>query len=130
PSAYTVRWDGTQWRDMRGDCDSVGGRMLTCASGSGGSSSLTGFRQQNGVLHEGLFRWTGSDWDAVGITNTDPRCATVWDDGDGPALYIGGDFQNLNGASIKYVARWDGNSWSPTGAEVLYQGGVNALLPH
>jgi hypothetical protein len=42
----------------------------------------------------------------------------VFDDGSGsgPALYAGGDFRIAGGQSTRFVARWDGSSWSPLGS--------------
>jgi hypothetical protein len=39
----------------------------------------------------------------------------VFDDGNGEALYAGGNFTSAGGAAAWYVARWDGSSWSPLG---------------
>ncbi len=40
----------------------------------------------------------------------------VFDDGSGPALYVGGSFNTAGGASVNNIARWDGQTWSPLGA--------------
>ena len=45
----------------------------------------------------------------------------VFDDGSGPALYVGGNFikaGGMNGITAYGIARWDGQSWSPVGAGV------------
>ena len=36
----------------------------------------------------------------------------VYDDGAGPALYVGGDFYTAGGVTVNYIARWDGAAWS------------------
>ena len=41
-------------------------------------------------------------------TGASIRALTVWDDGTGPTLYAGGAFDNINGVSANYIARWDG----------------------
>ena len=38
---------------------------------------------------------------------------TVFDDGSGEALYVGGEFTAANGVAVNDIARWDGNAWSP-----------------
>ena len=37
---------------------------------------------------------------------------TVYDDGNGPALYVGGLFAQAGGVAVNSVARWDGVAWS------------------
>ncbi|MPZ25552.1 MAG: hypothetical protein GEV12_03675 [Micromonosporaceae bacterium] len=39
--------------------------------------------------------------------------ATVWDDGSGPALYVGGLFLTAGDEVVNRIARWDGTDWSP-----------------
>jgi hypothetical protein len=36
----------------------------------------------------------------------------VWDDGTGPALYVGGYIATAGGVAVNFIARWDGSSWS------------------
>ncbi len=42
--------------------------------------------------------------------------AAVFDDGTGPALYVGGDFNFAGEVVANNIARWDGKSWSPLGS--------------
>jgi hypothetical protein len=44
------------------------------------------------------------------------RSAVVFDDGQGPALYVGGFFDVAGSASAQYIARLDGSDWSPVGS--------------
>lgn len=39
------------------------------------------------------------------------RCMEVFDDGRGPALFIGGTFEVVAGQVAWYIARWDGSTW-------------------
>jgi hypothetical protein len=41
---------------------------------------------------------------------------TVFDDGNGPALYAGGDFTTAGGVAANRIAKWDGSSWRPSAA--------------
>ena len=36
----------------------------------------------------------------------------TFDDGSGPALYAGGDFNSAGGVATAHIARWDGSGWS------------------
>ena len=91
------------------------------------------------VRAPGLARWDGRTWSAVpgliGAGNElDGRGAAmeVWDDGTGPALYVGGDFVNAAGLAANGLARWDGVTWSVLGdpATAGLIGRVLAIQPH
>ena len=45
-------------------------------------------------------------------TNGRVSAVVVFDDGNGPALYIGGEFTSVNGTPANRVAKWDGQNWS------------------
>ncbi len=53
------------------------------------------------------------------------KAFTVFDDGTGPALYVGGTFQYVAGQEVGYVARWNGTGWTKLGTGV--NGEVKAL---
>jgi trimeric autotransporter adhesin len=70
-----------------------------------------------------IARWDGYSWKPFGI-GLDGVPATysvggyalaIYDDGTGPALYVGGVFNNVDGISASHIARWGGNGWSPLG---------------
>src|SRR5690606_14896834 len=44
-----------------------------------------------------------------------PQAMATFDDGSGPALYVGGGFQAAGSLLAFGVARWDGDSWSAVG---------------
>lgn len=46
------------------------------------------------------------------------RAMTVFDDGSGAALYIGGNFSAAGRMEASRVAKWDGTSWKPVGSGV------------
>ena len=62
---------------------------------------------------------------APGVTGT-VNAMAVFDDGSGPALYVGGDFDAAGEARCRYVAKWDGIHWSAVGAESSWL--VNCLI--
>src|SRR3990170_6821721 len=43
---------------------------------------------------------------------------TVFDNGTGPALYVGGEFLEAGGVVLNNVAKWNGTSWAPLGSGV------------
>ena len=65
---------------------------------------------------------TTLDWKPTFTGNDGPggpgvvEAMTVYDDGSGPALVIGGAFTAVGGVVVNRIARWNGNSWSQLGS--------------
>ena len=55
--------------------------------------------------------------------NNEVRALAVFDDGSGPALYVGGEFTAAAGLMASNIAKWDGSRWSAVGSG-LSGGGV------
>jgi hypothetical protein len=49
-------------------------------------------------------------------TNFHVEALVVFDDGNGPALYVGGSFTTAGAVAANHIARWDGASWSALGS--------------
>jgi hypothetical protein len=87
----------------------VAGVKAIALSGSdlyvGGSFTVAG-----GVSANGIAKWNGSSWSALGsgMTNT-VRAIAI----NGNDVYAGGDFVSAGGVSANGIARWDGTSWHP-----------------
>ncbi len=66
-------------------------------------------------LHIPTGKWEslGSDMDS----DTTVFALAVDANGD---LYAGGDFTTIGGVTAKYIAKWDGTSWSPLGSGMSY----------
>lgn len=70
--------------------------------------------------------WDGATWSNLGggLSGTVPccpldrnlLCSVEFDDGSGPAVYIGGRFLSVGGVAAAHVAKWDGANWSAVGA--------------
>ena len=91
--------------------------------GSGPALYAAGrFLHAGGVPARRIAKWDGSRWSAVGGTGTgylaEINCLEVFDDGNGPALYAGGDFSQVGGVQAFGIAKWDGAQWSPLGPGV------------
>src|SRR5690625_4829087 len=50
------------------------------------------------------------------------RALAVFDDGNDPALYAGGDFTHADTRRVDHIAKWDGKHWSRVG------GGLNGSI--
>ena len=83
-----------------------GGQVLY----AGGSFTRMGGRHANGVAS-----WDGARWRPLssGVDGGSVYAIAAFDDGSGPALYVGGTFVTAGGVPASNVARWDGTSWSP-----------------
>ncbi|MFO1009139.1 MAG: immunoglobulin domain-containing protein [Planctomycetota bacterium] len=78
----------------------------------------------------GVALWDGATLTKLGVTQNgagagNVNSVAVFDDGTGPALYLGGLFQSVDGVAAAGVAKWNGTSWSPLGAGIV--GTVNRL---
>ncbi len=115
-AAVTVaRWDGTAWTSYPAV---LGFQALSIAwydgslyvGGSGGPVSSPSIR-----------RWDGTDWALVGGGLQGPsstafaRTMRVYDLGEGPRLYVGGQFTVAGSTPVTGIASWDGQSWSGVG---------------
>lgn len=82
------------------------------------------FDSMNGVAARLLAKWNGSSWSRVGGGLTPGsvlfglEAAAVFDDGNGPALYVGGAPFTPFGQPQTSVARWNGATWTSVGQNV------------
>ncbi len=98
--------------------------VLAFDDGSGDALYVGGFfTHVFGAEYNHLARWNGATWapmetglGAPGATHTSQaQCLGIFDDGSGPALYVGGSFSEVAGVAAANVAKWDGAAWSPLG---------------
>ncbi|MFO0875031.1 MAG: hypothetical protein U0575_13805 [Phycisphaerales bacterium] len=139
-STVVLRLDGTSWTPLASpDGLAMGDAAVDLATFDDGRGAAL---WAAGYLHGGVQRWNGTAWeipgggvlgvpDGISVANR----FVVHDDGDGPALYVGGRFgvgDLSNSVKPRDVARWNGEAWSPVarglfGAPDWFLGGVAAL---
>ena len=109
------------WDDGSGPALYVGGRFT--------------FAGCTETLH--IAKWDGQEWAPLGSglqggTSPSVSALAVFDDGTGPALFVGGFFTTAGGVPANNIAKWDGVAWSPlvVGSEIGISGVVEALLSH
>ena len=91
-------------------------------SGSGPALCIGGlFTSAGGTEALGVATWDGTKWSALGsgVSGSGSPFVldlTVFDDGNGPALYAAGSFTSAGGVAASHIAKWDGSSWSPLGS--------------
>ena len=141
PAGAIARWTGASWEPLAtvggGSISSLAvfdedgpGPLLPCLFAAGAFHSI------DGVPAESIARWDGSAWSPLaggipGATGTGHvRTLAVHDDGVGPALYVGGSFDIVDGRIIRKLARWNGAQWSDVGGSLDISAGisVNSLV--
>jgi hypothetical protein len=112
-NAALMQWDGHQWSAL-GVFNSASSAFIYDAAYVGGTLYVGGiFSSVNGVAANGLARWNGSAWSAVGFTGEALTFAV-----SGGNLYVGGFFNMLDSASVTMtnIGLWDGSAWHALGA--------------
>jgi hypothetical protein len=128
PAPRIAKWDGTSWSALgTGVNDDV--FSLTVFDDGTGSALYVGgaFVVAGGVSASRLAHWDGTSWFGGAGTgvNGNVFALSVFDDGGGPELYVGGAFTSTGGGPARSIARWDGTNWSPLASR---PGGVAAPI--
>lgn len=128
PAVRIAKWDGQSWTPL-GSGASNNVQALAVFDDGGGPALYAGgvFLTAGGLEVNRIAKWDGQAWSplATGVDGTIQRLL-VFDDGTGAALYAAGFFTAADGVpGTSYLARWDGQAWSPVGTGV--DGVVRAL---
>jgi hypothetical protein len=116
-----AKWDGTSWSGLGLGMDSTVESLAVYDDGSGPVLYAGGhFTMAGGLAANGVARWDGTSWSSLGVGLAGlygdiAEDMVVYDDGNGPALFVAGNFDNAGGLVANNVARWDGSSWSVLG---------------
>lgn len=123
-----ARWNGTAWSPLLGGMDDGVRSFCVYDDGTGPHLYAGGlFNTADGANAPRIAKWTGDDWVPLGLgIGAEPaqgiRTTAVFDEGQGPALFVGGVFQTAGGLPANRVARWKDGQWSDVG------GGVNERM--
>jgi len=112
-----ARWDGTTWSVLTGSggtgVSNFRVRAMTAHDDGRGESLFVGgdFIAAGGVTVNRIARWDGTDWSNLEAPGGVGVAGPVWsmavfDDGDGPALFVGGMFETAGGVVVNNIARW------------------------
>ena len=133
---HIAKWDGTDWTALAGPNGSGTSSwvsVLAIHDDGAGSRLFVGglFAEAGGVVANRIAAWDGSGWSALsgpaGVgTNNIVDSLEVFDDGSGPALYLGGQFSATGGVIASRIAKWDGAEFSAL--EVPAGNGANDLV--
>jgi len=130
-TSEVAKWDSSSWSvlgSFRAGPDVPPVVYALAVSGSdlyaGGGFTMAGGSPANRIA-----KWNGTSWSALGTGMSggssfpDVSALVV----SGSDLYAGGSFTNAGGSPANYIAKWDGNSWSPLGSGMNRFGHVSAL---
>ncbi|MBI3846707.1 MAG: hypothetical protein HY292_18930 [Planctomycetes bacterium] len=124
---FIARWNGSAWSALSPGgtiASGVGTQVLALRSFDDGSGSALfaggHFATVGGVPMSNLARWTRNGWSPVGAGVGSNSSGVVdsfaaFDDGSGPALYVGGGFTTAGGVEAQALARWNGTGFSVVG---------------
>lgn len=124
---HIARWNGSTWSALgTGVSGNLGpGLARVEALAVHGGALIAGgyFVQAGGVTVNGVARWDGAGWSALGAgMNNGVNALTV----HGTDLVAGGRFTLAGGLGANRVAAWDGLTWSALGAGVSGNIGLGA----
>ncbi len=135
PVSSIAKWNGSTWSSVGSGITMMPGTAIVGSpqvrslvvwdSGSGPALYAGGmFDLAGGVVCNGLARWNGSQWSAVGSGVDHPgypgsdgiHALRVFHEGTTTALYAAGVFTTAGGIPANGVARYDGTTWSSLGS--------------
>jgi hypothetical protein len=120
-----ARWTGHAWQPLPMGCPadtcllpSVVGLALT----TDGQLYASLSHRSPGLPADGLARWDGHAWQALGnglqakAGSTSPPMVRAMAAGPAHSLYVAGDFAEAGGQPSAQVAKWTGTAWESLGA--------------
>lgn len=130
PAGRFAKWDGQAWTAVGG----FNGEPLAMAAwddGSGPALYIGGsFDSVSGLQAYRIVRWNGTSFST--LTNSPSNgyinALAVFDDGSGPALWVGGDFTSFAGANRWRIIRWNGSAWLDSGYFEITAGGPTCSI--
>jgi hypothetical protein len=116
-----ARSDGTVWSIPPGAPEERVRALAAYPTGPGARLHAVGaFDTAGGLPALGIARLEAAGWEplADGGLNGGVYVIRTFDDGNGPAVYVGGAFTAIGGQAIAHLARWKDGQWSAVGAPV------------
>jgi len=115
PANRVARLSGTGWSALGSGIDGTVRALEVFDDGSGPALYAAGsFTTAGGVAAQHIARWDGTSWSAFdsGLESFRLFALETFDDGNGSALFVGGDVTMAGGVPTVGSARWDGATWS------------------
>lgn len=121
-SGWSARWSGSSWQLMPESFYPCGNPSVTPAISTdlGDGPHAYGW----GPFSPGarFCRWEGQSWSTIGIVSGVGgfiRKVLAFNDGSGPALWVFGEFNAVNGVPATQMAKWDGQRWTGPSPNIL-----------
>ncbi len=134
PALNVARWDGSAWTALGAGAEDRVRALAVHDDGSGPALYAGGdFDTAGGVTAAAIARWNGIAWSALGAGlgafTFEPRVHALrsFDDGNGAALYVGGEFRTADGLFVEGITRWIGGAFEALGAGITPGYAVKAL---
>ena len=129
-----AKWNGSAWSPLGTGIGSGGNEVNNALAVAGNGDVYAGgfFTTAGGAAANGVAKWNGSTWSAVGTgtgNGANDRVSVLAVVGNGD-VYAGGFFTSVGGVVANNVAKWNGSTWSPLGTGIGMGGigsNVNAL---
>ena len=116
--SHIAAWNGTQWTPLG---SGLSGNIPNTASVQFPHQLLVwedhlyvagNFQKAGGETVNGIARWDGSDWEALGEGFNSTAYGIGVYNGE---LYVGGDFTQSGNTPLNRIAKWNGSSWVSPG---------------
>ena len=132
-ASYIARWNGSSWSALSTGVTNSVRSLAVYYDGTSLDLYVGGYFYFGTGAFNYIARWDGQQFSALGGllyngTANGVETMTVYDDGTGPALFVGGLFEQVSDAWSLKVAKWDGTRWWPLGDGVGTD--VYALVVH
>ena len=118
-AANIAEWKNSTWSALGTGLDFTVNVLHVFDDGTGPALYAGGMQGFGPSALPRLMKRNGNAWSALaggGFGGNGTVIAlVVFDDGTGPALYVGGTFATAGGTTVHNVARWNGASWSSLG---------------
>jgi hypothetical protein len=132
-TSQVARWNGHGWQNLGGELD---GDVADIAL-SGTTLYVVGDFQKAGTASaKHIAKWTGNAWARVG-SGVGPQKVDEWgaEEGElyavavvGADVYVGGDFNRIDGVDANGIARWDGAKWNAIGDGVQNENSFDPIF--
>jgi hypothetical protein len=116
---YIAKWDGSTWSALGLGMNNYVRALALSGSELYAGGAFTRATNSDGVAVRvnGIAKWNGSGWSALGLGINGITDALAVSGSD---LYAGGSFTTAGGIAANFIAKWDGNSWSALGSGMSF----------